>query len=81
MQATAQEEVSNSSAIVVAERLNVRSGGTNFNRVRAVTQGEALIVVGQADNCGWLSHYNAIGCRGLGVGQQPIRYAGAAVPR
>lgn len=66
VQATAQEEVlSNSSAIVVAERLNVRSGpGTNFNRVGAVTQGEALIVVGQADNCGWLQITTPSGVEG-----------------
>ena len=55
-QAAAQEEVlSNPSATVVVERLNVRSGpGTNFNRVGAVAQGDALIVTGQVDSCGWL---------------------------
>ncbi|MFZ1771554.1 MAG: trypsin-like peptidase domain-containing protein, partial [Caldilinea sp.] len=46
-QATAQEEVlSNPSAVVLVERLNVRSGpGTSFNRVGAVAQGEALVVI------------------------------------
>ena len=65
-QATAQEEVlGNPSAIVVVERLNVRSGpGTNFNRVGAVTQGEALIVTGQIDNCDWLQITTASGVEG-----------------
>jgi uncharacterized protein YraI len=55
-QAAAQEEVlSNPSAIVVVERLNVRSGpGTGYNRVGAVGQGDALIVTGQIDDCSWL---------------------------
>ena len=55
-QATAQEEVlSNPSAIVAVERLNVRSGpGTGYNRVGAVNQGDALIVTGQIDECSWL---------------------------
>lgn len=65
-QATAQEEVlSNPSAIVVVERLNVRSGpGTNFNRVGAVAQGEALIVTGQVNNCSWLQITTPAGVEG-----------------
>ncbi len=55
-QAAEQEALlSNPTAIVVADRLNVRSGpGTNFNRVGAVARGDALIVTGQVNNCGWL---------------------------
>ena len=65
-QAAAQAEVlSNPSAVVVVERLNVRSGpGTNFNRVGAVTQGEALIVTGQVNNCGWLKITTPAGVEG-----------------
>ncbi len=56
LQSAAQEAVlSGPSAIVIVDRLNVRSGpGTNFNRVGAVTNGEALIVTGQYNNCSWL---------------------------
>lgn len=55
-QAAQQEEVlSNPTAVVVVDRLNVRSGpGTNFNRVGAVTRGDALVVTGQVNSCGWL---------------------------
>lgn len=65
-QAVAQAEVlSNPSAVVVVERLNVRSGpGTNFNRVGAVTQGEALIVKGQVNNCSWLKITTPAGVEG-----------------
>lgn len=65
-QAAAQAEVlSNPSAVVVVERLNVRSGpGTNFNRVGAVTQGEALIVTGQVNNCSWLKIATPAGVEG-----------------
>lgn len=66
VQAAAQEEVlSNPSAIVVVERLNVRSGpGTNYNRVGAVAQGDALIVSGQVDNCSWLQIATPAGVEG-----------------
>lgn len=65
-QAAAQAEVlSNPSAVVVVERLNVRSGpGTNFNRVGAVSQGEALIVTGQVNDCGWLKITTPAGVEG-----------------
>ncbi|MFO7631021.1 MAG: trypsin-like peptidase domain-containing protein, partial [Caldilinea sp.] len=55
-QAAQQEDVlSGASAIVIVDRLNVRSGpGTNFNRVGAVASGEALVVIGQTNNCSWL---------------------------
>ena len=55
-QASEQEELlSNPTATVAVDRLNVRSGpGTNFNRVGAVERGDALIVTGQINNCGWL---------------------------
>lgn len=55
-QASEQEELlSNPTATVAVDRLNVRSGpGTNFNRVGAVELGDALIVTGQVNNCGWL---------------------------
>jgi serine protease Do len=65
-QAAAQEEVlSNPSAVVIVERLNVRSGpGTAFNRVGAVAQGEALVVIGQVNNCGWLKITTPAGVEG-----------------
>ncbi len=55
-QASEQEQLlSNPTATVAVDRLNVRSGpGTNFNRVGAVVRGDALIVTGQVNNCGWL---------------------------
>ncbi|MCO5208317.1 MAG: trypsin-like peptidase domain-containing protein [Caldilinea sp.] len=55
-QASEQEQLlSNPTATVAVDRLNVRSGpGTNFNRVGAVERGDALIVTGQVNNCGWL---------------------------
>jgi len=42
-------------AVVIVDRLNVRSGpGTNYNRVGTTTNGEALVVTGQSGNCSWL---------------------------
>lgn len=65
-QATAQEAVlSGPSAVVIVDRLNVRSGpGTNFNRVGAVTNGEALVVTGQFNNCSWLQVVTPAGVEG-----------------
>ena len=56
-QASEQEQLlSNPTATVAVDRLNVRSGpGTNFNRVGGGgARGDALIVTGQVNNCGWL---------------------------
>lgn len=65
-QTTEQESVLRGpTAVVVVDRLNVRSGpGTNFNRVGAVTSGEALVVTGQFSNCAWLQIVTPAGVEG-----------------
>jgi serine protease Do len=66
VQAAQQEEVlSGASAIVIVDRLNVRSGpGTNFNRVGTVNNGDALVVSGQINNCSWLQVATPAGVEG-----------------
>jgi serine protease Do len=57
---------------VQSATLNVRSGpGTNFGRISAVAQGDVLTVVGQVNNCAWLSVVTPDGKEGWvsGAGQ------------
>ncbi len=65
-EAAAQNEVlTNGSAVVVADRLNVRSGpGTSYNRVGAVASGDVLAVTGQFNACSWLQIVTPSGVEG-----------------
>jgi serine protease Do len=53
---TQQEELlTQPLAVVEVDSLNIRSGpGTNYNRVGVASQGDALVIEGQVDNCDWL---------------------------
>ena len=65
-EAAAQNDVlTDASAIVVADRLNVRSGpGTSYNRVGAVASGDTLAVTGQFNACSWLQIVTPSGVEG-----------------
>ncbi|MEZ4663233.1 MAG: SH3 domain-containing protein [Caldilineaceae bacterium] len=59
------EPISNVTAVVQVDTLNVRSGpGTNYSVVTQVRQGTALRVTGQVDNCGWLQIVTSDGAAG-----------------
>ena len=65
-EAAAQSEMlANGSAVVVADRLNVRSGpGTSYNRVGTVASGDVLAVTGQFNACSWLQIVTPSGVEG-----------------
>jgi serine protease Do len=60
-----EEELDIALAEVQSDTLNVRAGpGTNYNRIGSVNQGDILGVVGQVNNCAWLSVVTLDGTEG-----------------
>jgi serine protease Do len=58
-------------AVVQVDSLNIRSGpGTNYNRVGVASQGDALVVEGQVDNCDWLRITSPDGVEGWASGKE-----------
>lgn len=61
----AEPAVTDDIAIVVTDRLNVRRGpGTNYERVGAVEQGDALEILGRNADCSWLNIVTEDGLEG-----------------
>jgi serine protease Do len=68
---TQQEELlTEPLAVVEVDSLNIRSGpGTNYNRVGVASQGDALVIEGQVDNCDWLKITSPEGIEGWASGK------------